>query len=165
MFLYVTVYRYAWLVKVCHYKHQEYNHTAERHYPVCSNSLISKSAFEFLQPFWVILAVSRINLSIAGFCNHLLIPAKIALESCCLSYFICTLALLSAFSVIWQYELWAVCFNCSHLHGFGLVLLPGFPDHCEISTSCSSVLGIIVLLLSLLPHQFGEPSVTSHFQA
>lgn len=95
MFLCVTVYRYAWLVKVCHYKHQEYNHVAERHYPACSNDLISKSAFEFLQSFWVFLAVSRIKLSIAGICNHLLIPAKIALESCCLSYFVCTLALLS----------------------------------------------------------------------
>lgn len=95
MFLCVTVYRYAWLVKVCHYKHQEYNHIAERHYPSCSNNLINNSAFEFLQSFWVFLAVSVINLSIAGICNHLLIPAKIALESCCLSYFICTLALLS----------------------------------------------------------------------
>lgn len=95
MFLCVTVYRYVWLVKICHYKHQEYNHVAERHYPACSNNLISKSAFEFFQSFWVFLAVARFNLSIAGICNHLLIPAKIALESC-LSYFICTLALLSA---------------------------------------------------------------------
>lgn len=52
-------------------------------------------SFEFLQSFWVFLAVSRIKLSVAGICNHLLIPAKIALESCCLSYFVCTLALLS----------------------------------------------------------------------
>lgn len=51
MFLYVTVYRYAWLVKVCHYQRQEYNHIAERHYLACSNSLISKSDFEFFQSF------------------------------------------------------------------------------------------------------------------
>jgi len=135
MFLCVTVYRHAWLVKVCHYKHQEYNHIAERHYPACSNNLINNSAFEFLQSFRVFLAVSRINLSIVGICNHLLIPAQIALQSC-LSYFICILALLSTCQSC-QSELWAVvCFECSHLDGFGLILLPGFPDHCEISTRC-----------------------------
>lgn len=50
----------------------------------------------------------------------MLIPAKIALESCCLSYF--NSSLLE--SVGCQSELWSgVCFKWGHLDGFGLILL------------------------------------------
>lgn len=145
MFLSVTVYRYAWLVKVCHCKHQEYNHISERHYPACSNNLISNSAFEFLQSFWVFLALLRTNLSIAGICNHLLIPAKIALERYCLSYFICTLVLPSACQsddslnrelFIWNAATWIVLFLLFSLAFQTTVKFPHPVSKCQELLSC-----------------------------
>lgn len=105
------------------------------------------------------------DLSAAGFCYHLLVAAKIALESCCLSYLVCALALLPACQLDASLNCDLLCvLNVGTWNVLALSSSLDFQTTVKFPRPVSYLQELMVLLLSLSPHQFREPSVTSHFQ-